>query len=485
MDREAADYFSRELLGWYRENKRVLPWRINRDPYRIWVSEVMLQQTRVDTVIPYYERFMEKFPTAAALAQAPEEEVLKCWEGLGYYSRARNLQAGASEVLTRHGGIVPDNKDAVSSLRGVGPYTAGAIMSIAFNRPEPAVDGNVMRVLSRYFCLEDNIAKPSTRIKIEKLAKSLIPEGAAGDFNQALMELGALVCTPKSPGCLTCPVMAHCEGRMAGKEHTLPIKTKAKPPRPEMRLAALVVGSGEHAGKILVRQRQGSGLLARMWELPHVLGPQQPPGGEARPRGRGRKAAAAGGTAVIGSGEALLMQSAAAAGTDGGLLSLKSAAEPDLIPDSGVGPRGPAASSGLAGRANTHAIHADMLCRELFAQDGLLVRPAGWWGEAEHVFSHIVWDVQVYRAEFGYWLANEAALEKPDHSGGTLFGSGGDQNFLAAESDASYTTKGKPRKEPNGGLPPHYRWIGPEDMRELAFPNVFLRLLRDYWETTD
>ncbi len=266
-------YFSTELLAWYRAQKRTLPWRKNHDPYRIWVSEIMLQQTRVDTVIPYYLTFMEKFPTVQALAEAPEEEVLKCWEGLGYYSRARNLQAGAKMVMELYDGIIPDDKEAVSGLKGVGPYTSGAIMSIAFNRPEPAVDGNVMRVLSRFFCLEEDIAKPATRAGIEKLAAALIPEGAAGDFNQALMELGALICTPKSPGCLTCPVMEECEGRLAGRELELPIKTKAKPPRQEYRAAALIWGNGENAGKLLVRQREGKGLLAGMWELPHLLLP--------------------------------------------------------------------------------------------------------------------------------------------------------------------------------------------------------------------
>ncbi|MFD1956440.1 A/G-specific adenine glycosylase [Paenibacillus thailandensis] len=274
MKVDAKQYFSKELLAWYQLVKRDLPWRKNRDPYRVWVSEIMLQQTRVDTVIPYYERFMAKFPTVRHLAEAPEEEVLKSWEGLGYYSRARNLQAGAREVVERYGGIVPDDKEAVASLKGVGPYTSGAIMSIAFNRPEPAVDGNVMRVLSRYFCLEDDIAKPSTRTGIEKLAVSLIPEGEAGDFNQALMELGALVCTPKSPVCLTCPVMEHCAGRLAGKETELPVKTKAKPPREELRAAVIVEGSGAHAGKVLVRRRPDKGLLAQMWEIPHLLVPE-------------------------------------------------------------------------------------------------------------------------------------------------------------------------------------------------------------------
>lgn len=251
-------YFSRELLAWYRASKRTLPWRRDRDAYRIWVSEIMLQQTRVDTVIPYYERFMARFPTLQALAEAPEADVLKHWEGLGYYSRARNLQAGAREVAERYGGRVPDDKAAVSALKGVGPYTAGAIMSIAFNRPEPAVDGNVMRVLSRYFNRDEDIAKPSTRIGMEKLAASLIPDGAAGDFNQALMELGALVCTPRTPGCLTCPVMALCAGRIAGRETELPVKAKAKPPKPQL----LSPPSSRASESMPARCSSGSGRTA-------------------------------------------------------------------------------------------------------------------------------------------------------------------------------------------------------------------------------
>ncbi|MEK8131137.1 A/G-specific adenine glycosylase [Paenibacillus filicis] len=266
-------YFSTELLNWYRQHKRDLPWRRNRNPYYIWVSEIMLQQTRVDTVIPYFHRFIDKFPTIQALAEAPEEDVLKAWEGLGYYSRARNLQSAVREVHERYGGTVPDTKEEVSSLKGVGPYTTGAILSIAYDKPEPAVDGNVMRVLSRYFLIEDDIMKPKTRVRMEGLVRELIPEGQASDFNQALMELGALVCTPKSPHCLTCPVMAHCDGRAAGREETLPVKTKAKPPRPEARAALLLEGTGEHAGKLLIRQRPAEGLLARMWELPHTLMP--------------------------------------------------------------------------------------------------------------------------------------------------------------------------------------------------------------------
>ncbi|WP_308638338.1 A/G-specific adenine glycosylase [Paenibacillus silvisoli] len=428
MKTEASRYFSIELLNWYLANKRDLPWRKNRDPYRVWVSEIMLQQTRVDTVIPYYERFMEKFPTAAALAEAPEPEVLKLWEGLGYYSRARNLQAGAREVLALYSGIVPDDKDKVAALRGVGPYTTGAIMSIAFNRPEPAVDGNVMRVLSRYFCLEDDIAKPATRVGIEKLAASLIPEGSAGDFNQGLMELGALVCTPKSPGCLTCPVMMHCEGRMAGKEHVLPIKTKAKPPRPETRLAALITGSGEHAGKLLVRQRPESGLLAQMWELPHVLAEPGAAGG-AGPKRRGRSKAAAAEREIAATAESV-----------------------------------PADQAAGASQMERHAMQADYLSRALSAEDGLLVRPTGWRGETEHVFSHIVWDVQVFRAEFGFWQQQSEQQQ---------------QTALATAAAEPAAPCGE------GAAPANYRWIGPEHMKELAFPNVFLRILRDYWHGLD
>lgn len=174
---EAKQYFSYHLLEWYQGQKRDLPWRRHRNPYYIWISEIMLQQTRVDTVIPYFNRFIERFPTVESLADAPEEDVLKCWEGLGYYSRARNIQHAAKQVKELYGGQVPNDRDAVFSLKGVGPYTAGAILSIAFNRPEPAVDGNVMRVLSRYFLIEDDIAKGPTRVKMERLAAELIPEG--------------------------------------------------------------------------------------------------------------------------------------------------------------------------------------------------------------------------------------------------------------------------------------------------------------------
>jgi A/G-specific adenine glycosylase len=258
--------FSHDLLAWYDSQKRDLPWRINRDPYRVWVSEVMLQQTRVETVKPYYQNFMEKFPTVEALADAPEEEVLKAWEGLGYYSRARNLQAAAREVKESYGGVIPDTPEEISKLKGIGPYTAGAILSIAYEKPEPAVDGNVMRVFSRLLYMEDDIAKPATRVKIEHLVRQTIPRGRAGDFNQALMELGALICLPKSPHCLTCPVFDYCLARKEGVQEELPVKGKAKSPRPVNLLVAVVLRDGE----VLINKRPEQGLLAGMWEFPMV-----------------------------------------------------------------------------------------------------------------------------------------------------------------------------------------------------------------------
>jgi A/G-specific adenine glycosylase len=264
--------FSEHLLNWYRANKRELPWRKNKDPYRIWVSEIMLQQTRVDAAIPYYERFMERFPTLESLADAPEEEVLKLWEGLGYYSRARNLHAAVREVREKYGGRVPDTPEELRKLKGIGPYTVGAILSIAYDRPEPAVDGNVMRVLARYFCLYDDVAKSATRSKMEHMVRELMPRGAPGDFTQAMMELGALICTPGTPHCLICPVMESCKGRLDGVEQELPVKSKAKPPRVENRLVALVTGEN---GRVLVRQRPQRGLLAGLWELPHVERPAE------------------------------------------------------------------------------------------------------------------------------------------------------------------------------------------------------------------
>ena len=223
--------FREDLINWFSEEKRDLPWRKSRDPYKIWVSEVMLQQTRVDTVIPYFNRFMEQFPSIEALSNAEEEKILKAWEGLGYYSRARNLHSAVKEVHEKYGGKVPDDPKEISSLKGVGPYTAGAILSIAYGKPEPAVDGNVMRVLSRVLSIWDDIAKSSTRKIFEEAVRALISHDNPSYFNQALMELGALVCTPTSPSCLLCPVREHCYAFHDGEQEELPVKTKGKKQR--------------------------------------------------------------------------------------------------------------------------------------------------------------------------------------------------------------------------------------------------------------
>ncbi len=265
-----SDSFAERLLAWFGERKRDLPWRKNKNPYHVWVSEIMLQQTRVETVIPYFERFIARFPTIHDLAEAPEADVLKMWEGLGYYSRARNLQAAVREVQASYGGVVPSDAVQIATLKGVGPYTAGAILSIAYDVPEPAVDGNVLRVMTRYKLLYDDIAKAKTRVRIENILRPLIPLQAPGDFTQALMELGSLVCVPKNPKCDICPVAADCEAKLAGVQSELPVKTKAKQPRAEFRAVAFVQRMIGGERKFLLRRRPEQGLLAGLWECPHI-----------------------------------------------------------------------------------------------------------------------------------------------------------------------------------------------------------------------
>lgn len=258
--------FQQALLTWFYREQRDLPWRQTNNPYYIWVSEVMLQQTRVDTVIPYYTRFIEKFPTMKSLADAEENELLKMWEGLGYYSRARNLQAGVREVLTTYGGVVPKNRQAISTLKGVGPYTAGAILSIAYNIPEHAVDGNVMRVLSRILLIEEDIAQPATRKIFERVVMDLIDQEDPSAFNQGLMELGATICTPQ-PRCLLCPVQDFCSAFAVGKQVELPIKTKKTKMRTEQ-VASFALRTLE--GQWVLQQRPSKGLLANLWEFPMI-----------------------------------------------------------------------------------------------------------------------------------------------------------------------------------------------------------------------
>jgi A/G-specific adenine glycosylase len=258
--------FQTDLVDWFKKEKRDLPWRKERDPYRIWVSEIMLQQTRVDTVIPYYENFMEQFPTLAEFANADEEKILKAWEGLGYYSRVRNLQTACKEVQETYGGNVPNTPQEIAKLKGIGPYTAGAVLSIAYGIPEPAVDGNVMRVLSRILSIWEDIAKPSTRKIFEEAVRKLILHDNPSYFNQALMELGALICTPTSPSCLLCPVRDHCHAFEEGTQRELPIKTK-KTKIKDVRLVAGILT--DDTGRILIHKRPESGLLANLWEFPN------------------------------------------------------------------------------------------------------------------------------------------------------------------------------------------------------------------------
>ncbi|MBM7650256.1 A/G-specific adenine glycosylase [Bacillus ectoiniformans] len=259
--------FQNDLIGWYLSEKRELPWRKDQDPYKVWVSEIMLQQTRVDTVIPYFNRFIDSFPTIEALADAEEEKVLKAWEGLGYYSRVRNLQQAVREVKEQYGGIVPQTKEEISQLKGVGPYTSGAILSIAYGVPEPAVDGNVMRVMSRILSIWDDIAKASSRKIFEEAVRQLISKEDPSSFNQALMELGALICTPTSPSCLLCPVREHCQAFHEGVQAELPVKTKKKNMK-HLHLGATVIETPE--GEFLIQKRPDTGLLAKLWEFPNV-----------------------------------------------------------------------------------------------------------------------------------------------------------------------------------------------------------------------
>ncbi len=256
---DVADFRAR-LLAFFDARRRDLPWRRDTDPYRVWVSEIMLQQTRVETVIPYFERWTRRFPDVRRLAEAPEAEVLRHWEGLGYYSRARNLHGAAKVVREEMGGRIPDDPAELRRLPGVGEYTAGAIASIAFGVPVPAVDGNVRRVLAR---LADESSPRASDLR--DAAAALVDPARPGDFNQALMELGSLVCTPRSPACARCPVAGHCAARAAGTQEQRPAPRKTAPV-PERDVATAVILAPD--GRLLLRRRPATGLLARMWELP-------------------------------------------------------------------------------------------------------------------------------------------------------------------------------------------------------------------------
>ncbi len=252
-------------MQWYKKHSRQgLPWRKTRNPYRIWISEAMLQQTQVAQVIPYYERFLKKFPTVGALADAPVTDVLDAWAGLGYYSRAKNLRAAAQKIRSEHGGRLPDSVENLMELPGIGRYTAGAIASIAYDRPAPILDGNVIRVLTRRFGIAEDPKKPESQKKLWKLASELVLEETPGDSNQALMELGALICTPKRPACGRCPWNADCLARQSGTQEQIPFKTTAAPRKKIIYLCGLL----EKNGKILIARRPLEGLMPGLWEFP-------------------------------------------------------------------------------------------------------------------------------------------------------------------------------------------------------------------------
>lgn len=261
------------LLDWYAVNKRILPWRENTDPYRVWVSEIMLQQTRVDTVIPYYNRFLERLPDIQSLAQIPEEELLKLWEGLGYYSRVRNMQRAARVVVKDFDGKFPASYEDIQSLPGIGPYTAGAISSIAFEQPVPAVDGNVMRVLSRITTSGADITDPAVKKQMTAALAEIYPAGRCGDFTQSLMELGAIVCLPNgAPLCDECPLNKICRAFRDGKQLLYPVQAE-KPERRKEQKTVLLICCGED---VAVRKRSAGGLLGGLWEFPCLDGDLTP-----------------------------------------------------------------------------------------------------------------------------------------------------------------------------------------------------------------
>jgi len=252
------------LVAWFDREARDLPWRNTRDPYHVWLSEVILQQTRVDQGLPYYARFLQAFPTVEALAAAPEDAVMKQWEGLGYYTRARNLHKAAKAVVEQYGGKLPNTAELLQLLPGVGKYTAGAIASIAFAERAPVVDGNVKRVLARLYDIETAVEETETDRELWRMAAALVPPRRPGDFNQGMMELGARICTPKNPDCGGCPVAAYCEAREKGTVAERPVRRpKKKVPHQEIVVAAIA-----RDGYYLVGRRPAEGLLGGLWEFP-------------------------------------------------------------------------------------------------------------------------------------------------------------------------------------------------------------------------
>ena len=257
------------LLRWYEENRRILPWREEISSYRTWVSEIMLQQTRVAAVLPYFARFMAAYPSIAALADADEEELMRLWQGLGYYSRARNLQKAARILTDRYGGTFPATYEEITALPGIGDYTAGAILSIAMGKAIPAVDGNVLRVISRITGFAGNVQEGKNRALMRGWMAEIIPQETPGAFNQALMDLGAMVCTPNGvPDCENCPARDFCTAHAQGRETVLPVRAGKREKRKE-HLTVFVLKQDD---RVALRQRPKDGLLAGLWEFPHIKG---------------------------------------------------------------------------------------------------------------------------------------------------------------------------------------------------------------------
>lgn len=257
---------SSRLLNWYNKNKRTLPWRGHRDPYAVWVSEIMLQQTRVETVIPYFKKWMKLFPSVRALAKASEREVLNAWEGLGYYSRARNFHKAAKAVVENYRGKLPRDVDELQELPGIGRYTAGALSSIIFGMDEPALDGNLKRVYARLFDVKTPVNSTNGEKLLWKIAHENLPKGKAADFNQALMDLGSAICLPKNPRCEICPLAGDCAAKARGVQRLRPVKTAKKVTPHHVHAAAVIVQNG----KVLLAKRPSKGLLAGMWEFPNA-----------------------------------------------------------------------------------------------------------------------------------------------------------------------------------------------------------------------
>ena len=258
------------LVDWYRANRRSLPWREDKDPYKIWISEIMLQQTRIEAVIPYYYRFLSELPSPSALSEVDDDRLMKLWEGLGYYSRARNLKAAAKEIVADHQGSLPADFASLRRLKGIGDYTAGAIASIAFGLPEPAVDGNVLRVLMRLTGREDDISLAATKKAVTEWLREIYPHGsAAGDLTEGLMELGERICIPAGiPRCAECPLREHCRSFPDELWRSLPKKSPKKEKRTEQYTVLLLT----HQGKVALSKRPPSGLLAGLWEFPSLAG---------------------------------------------------------------------------------------------------------------------------------------------------------------------------------------------------------------------